>query len=412
VNSKLSIATVACAALVLAACGGRSDVNPNSSSAVRCDTGITDTTIKFGSSSPQSGAGAAYGALAQTAKKYFDTLNADGGVQMGDGKQRKVELTVTDDAYDPARTVSNVRELVDKTGVFGLFIVLGTSPNEAIGDYVNAKAIPNLFMSTGADIFLEQHKEKPWNMAWLPQYGWEAKVFADYVVQNRPDAKVGVLYQNDGYGKAIMAGLQTALKGTSVKIVSAQGYEQSGGTADAQVSKLKASGADVFINYATGTFVTQSLKKAADLGWKPLIIIGSGNNHASLIGPAGKDAVKGAVTFNWLKDVADTSWANDAGMKAWQAFAEKNGVDPADGASANGYTMAQVMVKTLEATDGCKRSDLLDAVQHLKGAKADLLLPGVSVSTSADYPYFINVVQMLEFDGTRWVAKGDAIKRK
>ena len=404
------VAALACTALVLTGCGTRGD--NASASAEGCDTGITDSTVRLGSSLPLSGPGAAYGEIAQTAKKYFDGLNADGGVEMGDGKTRKIELTVLDDAYDPAKTVSNARELVEKEQVFSLFSVLGTSPNEAIYDYVNGKGVPNLFMSTGADVFLETHDDKPWGMAWLPQYGWEAQVFADYIAENQPGAKVGVLYQNDGYGQGIMAGLEKAFEGTDVEIVSAEGYEQSGGSVDAQVSKIKASGADVFIDYATGTFVTQSLKKVADLGWKPLTIVGSGNNHASLVGPAGEDAVKGAVSFNWLKDVADSSWADDEGMKSWQEFADgAEGVDATDGASANGYTMAQLMVETLKGMDGCTREDLLEAVHSLDGAAADLLLPGVTVSTSDDYPYFINTVQMLEFDGKTWVPMGEPVDR-
>ncbi|MBC7630709.1 ABC transporter substrate-binding protein [Aeromicrobium sp.] len=409
----IPVAVLACATLVLTGCGGRSNSTESSSSASgNCDVGITDTTVKLGSSIPLSGPGAAYGEIAHTAKKYFDSLNAEGGVEMGDGMKRKIELTVLDDAYDPARTVSNARELVDKTGVFSLFSVLGTSPNEAIYDYVNGKGIPNLFMSTGSDVFLAQHDKKPWGMAWLPQYGWEADVFAKYIAKEKPDAKVGILYQNDGYGKGILAGFEKAFKDTDVTIVSKQGYEQSGGSADAQVSKLKASGADVFVDYATGTFVTQSLKKAADLGWKPLTILGSGNNHASLVGPAGADAVTGTISFNWLKDVADDSWGDDAGMKAWQDFADgAKGVDATDGASANGYTMAQLMVETFKKMDGCKRQDLLDAVQSLDGAQADLLLPGVAVSTTDDYPYFIETVQMLEFDGKTWEATGDPVNR-
>jgi branched-chain amino acid transport system substrate-binding protein len=410
-NRKLSLAAVACTALVLTACGGRGEDDAGAAGSGDCDPGITETTVKLGSSIPLSGPGAAYGEIALTAKKYFEYVNEnDGGVQMADGKTRKVDLTVLDDAYDPAKTVSNARELIERTQVFSLFSVLGTSTNEAIYDYVNNEGVPNLFMSTGADVFLDQHDEKPWGMAWLPQYGWEAQVFADYVIENKPGAKVAVLFQNDGYGKAIMAGLEKAFEGTGVEIVASEGYEQAGASVDAQVSKLKGSGADVFIDYATGTFLTQSLKKMGDISWKPLTIVGSGNNHASLVGPAGA-ATKGAVTFNWLKDVADDSWADDKGTQEWQEFAEAKGVDATDGASANGYTMAQLMAASLENTDGCTRDDLLEGVQSLDDAEADLLLPGVTVSTTDNYPFFVNTVQMLEFDGSTWHPFGDPVTR-
>lgn len=410
-NRKLSLAALTCTALALTSCGGRTDSGASASGANDCDPGITESTVKLGSSIPLSGPGAAYGEIALTAKKYFEYVNDnEGGVEMGDGKTRKVELTVLDDAYDPAKTVSNARELIEKTQVFSLFSVLGTSPNEAIYDYVNNEGVPNLFMSTGADVFLDQHEDKPWGMAWLPQYGWEAQVFADYVAENKPDAKVAVLFQNDGYGTSIMAGLEQAFAATDIEIVASEGYEQAGASVDAQVSKLKGSGADVFIDYATGTFLTQSLKKMGDLGWDPLTIVGSGNNHASLVGPAG-DATKGAITFNWLKDVADSSWADDAGMQSWQEFAAASGVDETDGASANGYTMAQLMTAALENTDRCTRDDLLAGVQSLDQVESDLLLPGVTVSTADDYPFFVNTVQMLEFDGTTWHPFGDPVNR-
>lgn len=409
-NRTISLATAAIFAVgTLTACGART---ADAGAEGDCSPGITASQIKLGSSIPLSGPGAAYGEIAQTAKKYFEHLNeTEGGVTFADGTTREVDLTVLDDAYDPARTVSNARELVEKDGVFSLFSVLGTSPNEAITDYVRAEELPNLFMSTGADLFLENHDENPWGMAWLPQYGWESQVFADYIAEAQPGAKVGVLYQNDGYGKSILAGLKKALGAHDIDIVAEEGYEQAGGSVDAQVSSIRSSGADVFIDYATGTFLTQSLKKVGDLGWEPLIVVGSGNNHASLMQPAGASTTKGAVSFNWLKDVNDSSWADDEGMKSWQEFAEGAGVDATDGASANGYTMAQLMVATMQDMEGCTRSDLLDAAQNLDQAEADLLLPGVTISTTADYPFYVNTVQMMEFDGATWMPTGDPVDR-
>ena len=411
-NVKMTVALAASAALVLSGCGAREDGDQNAAGS-NCDPGITDTTITMGNSIPMSGPGAAYGAMAKTAKAYFDELNKDGGVEFGDGTKRTVELITLDDAYDPAKTVANTRELVEKHQVFNMVSVLGTSPNEAIYEYLNQKGVPNLFMSTGADVVLEKHKDQPWGMAWLPQYGWEAEIMAQHVLKVKPNAKVGLLYQNDGYGKTMQAGFAKAFEGTGARIVSAQGYEQAGGSVDAQISKLKASGADVFLDYGTGTWVTQSLKKAGDLGWKPLIIVGSGNNHAQLMQPAGVAATKDAISFNWLKDVNDPGWASDAGMKNWKAFVAKtSGIEANDGAAANGYTWAQLMVEALKGMEGCTRADLLEAHHSMKGAKADLLLPGVTVSTSDDYPYYINTVQMLKFDGKTWKPMGEPVNRQ
>ncbi|PRZ41794.1 amino acid/amide ABC transporter substrate-binding protein (HAAT family) [Antricoccus suffuscus] len=398
----------ACIALTLTACGGRND---KGASASGCDTGITDSEINLGTSVPMSGAGAAYGVLAKTAQAYFDDLNADGGVKMGDGKTRKIKYFTEDDAYDPARTVSNVRKLVEQDKVFAIYSVLGTSPNLAISDYVNGKGIPTLFSQTGTDEFLNNTKEKPWIVGYLPQYQFEAHVMAQYVLDNAPNGKVGLLYQNDGFGKGMLANFEKEFKGTSVQIVGSQGYEQSGGSIDSQIVNLQNSGADVFLDYATGTFMTQSLKKKGELGWHPLTILTSGSNDATtLVGPAGAEATNGAVSFKWMKDVSDTSWTDDAGMKKWIAFATKHSVDPMNGIASSGYMTTQVLQKVLENTNGCKRQDMLDAVYSLSGVTPDLILPGVAIETKKGYPYILTQVQMSKFDGAHWKPEGKIIK--
>lgn len=407
-NRRLSVLAV-CGALVLSACGGRDDSSASGSGG--CDTGITDSTVKIGSSLPMSGAGAAYGAIARASDAYFADVNAAGGVKMGDGVTRKVEYFSTDDAYDPARTVSNVRSLVEEEGIFAMMNVLGTSPNLAIGDYMEGEGIPNLFAMTGTDEFLDQ--DGNWSMGFLPQYEFEAKVMADYVKEKAPQGKVGILYQNDGFGKGMVDNFEQEFEGTDIEIVSTQAYEQSGGSADSQVVNLASSQADVWLNYATGTFMTQSLKKADEIGWKPLKMITSGTNHAmNIMQPAG-DGSQDAVSFTWLKDVSDKTWADDEGMKAWQAFAKKHSSDleAADSIAANGYTTAQLMVAVLEGMEGCTRKDMLESAQSLEGVTPDLFLPEVTVNTSPDYPYFTTQVQMMEFDGEAWTLTGDVLQR-
>lgn len=408
-NRRLAVLAITCA-LVLTGCGGRA--GSSSAAGGDCDPGITDSTIKIGSSLPMSGAGAVYGAIARASKAFFDDINAAGGVQMGDGVTRKVEYKALDDAYDPARTVSNARSLVEKDQVFAFMNVLGTSPNLAIRDYVSGEGIPNLFALTGTDEFMSQKKH--WTMGFLPQYSFEAQVMARYVLDHQPQAKVGILYQNDGFGKGMLAHFQKRFEGTDVEIVSSQAYEQSGGSADSQVVNLAKSGADVWLNYATGTFMTQSLKKANEVGWKPLTLVTSGTNHAkNVMRPAGAGA-KDAVSFTWLKDVSDPSWSGDEGMKRWREFAEKHKdtIEAADSTAANGYTTAQLMVAVLKGMKGCTRQHMLDSAQNLSGVKPDLFLPGITIDTSANYPYFTSKVQMMTFDGTTWKLQGDVLARQ
>lgn len=405
---RLSVLAV-CGTLALSACGGRDDSSASGSG--DCDPGITDSTVKIGASLPMSGAAAVYGAISRASEAYFDDINAAGGVEMGDGTTRKIEYTAMDDAYDPARTVSNTRSLVEEDGVFAMMNVLGTSPNLAISDYMQGEGIPNLFAMTGTDEFLAQ--DENWSMAFLPQYEFEAQAMADYVKENAPQGKVGILYQNDGFGKGMVDNFEAEFEGTDIEIVSTQAYEQSGGSADSQVVNLASSDADVWLNYATGTFMTQSLKKANEIGWKPLTLVTSGTNHAkNIMQPAGPGA-KDAISFTWLKDVSDPSWSDDEGMKKWMEFAEKHSsdVEAADSTAANGYTTAQIMVSVLEGMEGCTRQDMLDSAQSLEGVAPDLFLPGVTVETAADYPYFTTQVQMMEFDGTTWALIGDVLER-
>jgi branched-chain amino acid transport system substrate-binding protein len=318
-----------------------------------------------------------------------------------------------DDAYDPARTVSNVRTLAEQDGIFALSGVLGTSPNLAIADYVAGERIPNLLTNTGTDEIMKQEGEF-WTMGGLVQYDFEAKALADHIIAELPDAKVALLYQNDGFGKNMLANFEKHFEGTGVSLVATQSYEQSGGSADSQVVNLAKSGADVFISYATGTFMTQAIKKAHEVGWKPLTIVSSGTNHAEhVMKPAGPGAV-GAMSITWLKDVTDPSWADDPGMQNWMAFAEKHTGDfeAVDSVAASAYNSAQILQAVLENMDGCTREDMLEAAQSLDSVETDLFLPGVTSSTTEDYPYFVTSLQLIEFDGQAWHGVGDVLTRE
>ncbi|WP_153505547.1 ABC transporter substrate-binding protein [Cumulibacter manganitolerans] len=409
-NRILSVAAATTLILTLGACGGRDDSSKASGS---CDQGITDSEVKLGMSVPMSGAGAAYGVLQDSSKAVFEQVNADGGVKMADGKKRKITLIAEDDAYDPAKTVSNTKKLVEQDKVFAMYSVLGTSPNLAIADYAKGKGLPVLFSQTGTDEFLKMHKDNNWIVGYLPQYGFEAKVMAKYVLDHKPNGKVAILYQNDGFGKGMVANFKKDFEGTGVTIVSEQGYEQSGGSIDSQIVNMQSSGADVFLDYATGTFMTQSLKKKGELGWSPLTLLTSGSSDAStLVAPAGPAGTTGALTFKWAKDPTDPAFAGDPDVKQWNEFASTHGLKPQNGIANSGWMTANLMVETLKETDGCKRKDLLDAVYNLKNVKVPGLLEGVTVNMKPDYPYILTRVQMQKFDGSHWTAEGGILKRE
>lgn len=401
-------AAVTCLSLALASCG-RGDTG---ATAEGCDPGVTDTEVKIGGSLPMSGAGAAYGVLAGAADAAFKKANADGGVRMADGKQRQITYKYLDDAYDPARTVGNIKTLVESEGVFATFQLLGTSPNLAVADYLGAKEVPQLFVNTGTDLILERHEENPWIFAFLPQYGFEAQVVADHVKAQRPKGKVGILYQNDGFGKNMLANFKKQFEGSDVTIVSEQPYEQTGASVDSQVVNLQASGADVFVNYATGTFATQAIRKAHQLGWKPLHMLTNGTNHVeSILKPAGADAATGITTMLLLKDPNDPEYASTPEVKEYRAVLAEHGpgLNPADAIVISGFLQGQMLVEALE-NSGCTRQELLDATYNLTDVEAGMLLPGITVNTKPDYPYLFTQAKLAVFDGTRYVPQDELME--
>lgn len=394
-------AAAVCIAVVgaTAACSARS---AESGATEGCSPGITDTTLLLGGSLPMSGAAAVFGRQAAVAQAYFDDINAAGGVEMGDGHTRTVKLIAKDDAYDPARTVSNVRSLVEQDNVFGLFQVLGTSPNLAIADYVSAHGIPNLIATTGSDEILAHHDTNPWTIALAPQYNFEAEVISDYILDKLPEAKVAILYQNDGFGKQMLANFHKQFDGTSARIVAEQGYEQSGGSVDSQMTSLANSGADVFLNYASGTFVTQAFKKKGELRWDAMTALTSTATYTSLLAPAGSGA-NDIVAAALFKDVSGAASATDPGVQAWSTFAAKHNFDATDDTAAVGYSNAQIMIKVLEGMSGCTRQAMLDSATSLKDIRSDLTPPGVTISTTPRYPYLMSQIRLKDFNDGQWV---------
>jgi branched-chain amino acid transport system substrate-binding protein len=388
----------------LAACGGR---DGDSGASGDCDPGISDNEVVLGGSSLQSGPGAAYKAQPDAQKAYFDDINADGGVKMADGKTRKIRYISMDDAYDPARAVSNVRKLVDQEDVFGLFGNIGTVTTLAVVDYAKAKDVPILFPLSGSDEFegLVADGAPVAGMS-APQVSFEVQVMVSQIVQSDPSATIAVLYQNDGMGSGYLAALEKEIEGTDLKIVGAESYEQSAATVDSQMVALRDSGADVFLDFGTGSFVTQAISKAAELGWDATkYLISGATDTKNIVLPAGADAAEGIRSSNWLYDVSSSANDDVAGVAAWRQFADQHSesVDSKNNLAAVGYTNAQLMVAALETTEGCERSDLLEAAQNLSGVTTDLSLEGVTFNTTPDYPYTITHLAPMTFKDGAWV---------
>lgn len=390
--------TALCTTAALAACSGRD----TATSAGDCDPGITDTEIRFGTSLMQSVAGPQ--AVAATA--LFDEINAAGGVTMGDGKTRKIEYIAMDDGYDPARTVGNVRSLVEQEQVFAIQNLIGTASTLAVVDYLTQKNVPVVFPMTGTDELLATHEQRPVVAGAVnPQTRWEVSERAEIILRDHPQAKIAVLYPNDSLGNGSLDALKSALDGSGTAVVAQQAYEQTTPSVDSQVVNLANSGADVFVNFATASFVTQSLKKAHELGWKPDTYIYSGATDTNFVlAPAGPDAAEGVHSFYWIYDVSSTDHDAKPGVQKWREFAERNSgkIKTTDTIAATGYNSAQLLVTALKQMDGCTRADLLDAVQNMRGVTTDLAIEGITFDTTPDYPYAITSMAPMTFRDGRW----------
>jgi ABC-type branched-subunit amino acid transport system substrate-binding protein len=370
--------------------------------------GASDTEIKLGQTMPYSGPASAYGAIGKAELAYFKMLNDQGGIN-----GRKINLISLDDAYSPPRAVEQTRKLVEQDQVLALFQPLGTPSNSAIHKYVNARKVPHLFLATGATKWGDP-KNFPWTIGFQPSYQTEARIYAKYLLKNKPDAKIAVLYQNDDYGKDYLKGLHDGL-GDKAKsmIVAEASYEVTDPTVDSQIVTLKASGADTMFTIATPKFAAQAIRKVADIGWKPLHLI---NNVASSVGavltPAGLDKSVGLITALYMKDPTDPQWAKDPGMQRWRDFMAKYmaGADVSDFNYVYGYGAAQLMSMVLKgAGDDLTRENLMKQATSLKDVTLDVTLPGIKYATSASDYFLVEQLQLARFDGKRWVLFGDII---
>src|ERR1700716_340138 len=341
------------------------------------DTGATDTEIKIGNIMPYSGPASAYGVIGKTEEAYFKKINAEGGIN-----GRKITFISYDDTYSPPKTVEQARKLVESDEVLIVFNPLGTPPNSAIQKYMNSKKVPQLFVATGATKWNDP-KEFPWTMGWQPNYQSETIIYAKYILKNKPDAKIAVLYQNDDYGKDYLKGLKDGLGAKAASmIVMEESYEVSEPTIDSHIVKLKSTGADVFFNITTPKFAAQAIKKNMEIGWKPLHFL---NNVSASIGsgvqPAGDENDHGIISSAYLKDPTDPQWKTDPGMKAWNEFLDKYypEANRVDLSVMYGYTVAQGLVHVLKACgDDLTRANIMKQAADIKDLELGGFLSGIT----------------------------------
>jgi branched-chain amino acid transport system substrate-binding protein len=397
---SVSLALLLMVVLVAAGCG-RDEENGGG------DPGITDDEIKIGGSYPFSGPASAYRSIAEGAKAYFEKVNAEGGV---DG--RKINFITLDDAYEPPKAVQNARRLIQQEQVFALFNTLGTPNNVAIWDYVNKQKVPHLYVATGASLWGANPKAHPWTIGWQPDYVSESQAYADYLDENKPRAKVAVLYQNDAFGEDLLNGFKDAIKGTDIEIVAEESYEVTDPTVSSQMAKLANSDADTFLNITTPKFGAQAIAAADKLGWKVLHIINNVSASKLLVlEPAGLDASQGLISTTYFKDPAGPEWADDPAMKEYKSSIRKySRLNPEDPFGVYGWGAAQTLVEALKNMEEPTREALMDAVRNME-LKVPMLLPGIEVKTSGmkdGYP--IEATQIQRFEGENWKLEGDVIQ--
>jgi len=401
--TRRSILAMAPSAIALAALPARAEK--------KYGPGVTDTEIKIGNTCFYSGPASSYGTIGKAETAYFKMLNDEGGVN-----GRKITFLSYDDAYSPPKTVEQTRKLVEQDGVLLMLNPLGTPTNTAIQHYLNQKKVPQLFAATGATKW-DDSKHFPWTMGWQPNYQMEGRAYAAYTLEHKPDGKVGVLYQNDDFGKDYLKGVKDGLgdKAKSMIVVEAS-YETTDPTIDSQIIGMKAAGVDVFVNTAIPKFAAQAIRKAVELEWKPLhILSGIGNSVAGTLKPAGLQNAAGIISDFFLKDPTDPQWKDDQGYKDWLTFMDKyypEG-DKTDGYNVVGPAFAQTFVQVLkQCGDDLTRENIMKEAANLHNFRVPMLLPGITINTSPTDFAPIKQIQMARFDGERWQLFGPLISGK
>jgi branched-chain amino acid transport system substrate-binding protein len=371
------------------------------------DNGASDTEIKIGHTNPYSGPASSYGVIGKTIQAYWKSVNEAGGIN-----GRKVNFITYDDGYSPPKTVELVRQLVEQDKVLCTFNTLGTPTNTAIHKYMNAKKVPMLFVATGASKW-GKPKDFPWTMGFQPDYHTEAVIYAKHLLANVKDAKIGVLMQNDDYGKDYWEGFKDGLGKEAGRVVKHVTYEVTDPTVDSQTIQMKDSGANVFFNISIPKFAAQSMRKAAEIGWKPVQYLNNVSAQVSTtMKPAGFENVQGVITAAWLKDPTDKQWDNDDELKAWRVWMGKYmpGANLSDVNYVYAYSVSFLMEQTLKAAgDNLTRDNLMKAAASHKKLRVPGLLPGITVSTSPTDFYPVQAVRLQRFKGESWELFGDIL---
>ncbi|BBZ91115.1 branched-chain amino acid transport system substrate-binding protein [Bradyrhizobium diazoefficiens] len=373
------------------------------------DPGASDTEIKVGQTVPFSGPASAYASIGKTQAAYFKMINDQGGIN-----GRKINLIQYDDAYSPPKAVEQVRKLVESDEVLLTFQIIGTPSNAAVQKYLNSKKVPQLFAATGASKFTDP-KNFPWTMGYNPNYFVEGRIYGQYILKEHPNAKIGVLYQNDDLGKDYLNGIKAGLGDKAAKmIVTEASYEVSDPTVDSQILKIKDAGADLFFSATTPKQAAQAIKKIAELGWHPVQIVDiNATSVGAVMKPAGLDAAKGVISVNYGKDPLDPTWKDDAGMKRYLDFMAKYYPDGDKDSNFNtyGYGTAQLLAHVLQQCgDNLTRENVMKQAASLKDVTGDIALPGIKANTSPT-DYRVNKqLQMMKFNGERWELFGPILE--
>jgi branched-chain amino acid transport system substrate-binding protein len=369
--------------------------------------GVTATEIKIGNTNGYSGPNSAVSVIAKLETAFFKMVNDQGGVA-----GRKINFISLDDGYSPPKTLEQVRRLIEEDQVALLFNTLGTPTNSAIHRYVNEKKVPHLFISSGADKWGD-YQHFPWTMGFQPSFRTEAQIYAKYILKEKPNAKIAILYQNDDFGKDYVAGMKDVLGDKFDKMVVTASYEATDPTIDSQITSLQGADANVLVVAAISKFAAQAIRKVHDLDWKPLFFM---SNTAASIGavikPAGPENAIGIITAGYLKDPNGPMWKNDAGMNEWRDFMAKYmpGADTTDGAYPFAYAVSKAMLQVLkQCGDDLSRENIMKQAANLHDLELPTLLPGIKLNTSPTNYHPIRQMQFEKFDGSIWVLFGDVI---
>jgi ABC-type branched-subunit amino acid transport system substrate-binding protein len=372
------------------------------------DTGATDTEIKIGNIMPYSGPASAWGIIGKTEAAYFRKINAEGGIN-----GRKITFVSYDDAYSPPKAVEQARKLVESDEVLLIFNSLGTADNTAIQRYMNAKKVPQLFVASGASKWNDP-QNFPWTMGFQASYQSEARIYAKYILREQPNARIAVIYQNDDYGKDYLKGLKEGLGDKAESMIIAEdAYEVAEPTIDSHVVKMKSLNADVFVDITGPKFAAQAIRKAAQIGWKPLHFLNSvSTSIGAVMKPAGTENAQGIISVAALMDALDPQWKDDLGMKAFDEFLAKDFPEGnrADGNVMSGYNVAQALVQVLKRCgDNLTRVNVMKQAANLKDFRTTNLLPGITINTSPIDFAPIKQLQLRRFKGERWELFGPTL---